>query len=308
MFCRENAVAGVTKMAPHNRLSSSGLGPRSYRRLRGTVFRPERPSINLTPPPNTKGKMKRNKRQILLTSFVACLMVTAAVFAGPTIGDVGDTDSFQKNARFLGDASGFITLAATPCPSSTPATSPSPSPANSDQCFAIDPTPGNTTAFNAMNIDRINLPGGAAKDIIYPVLTFFTEYQMQNPTAAQVPNARFLYRASLTIYSAVLNDPSIIDPNTGLPANGALTFVFSPNRFDVDRSLEGNERARNHIDYSRAANAGIAKANLISGGTLTQHQADDLFNKPMTVRMDVTGQARYVTDASVTCNMRLFGD
>jgi hypothetical protein len=252
--------------------------------------------------------MKRNNRQILLTSSAACLMITAAVFAGPpTTGDVGDTDSFQKNARFLGDASGFITVASS-CPASTPATSPAPSPANSDQCFTIDPTPGNTTVINAPNIDRINLPGGAAKDVIYPVLTFFTNYQMQNPTAAQVPNARFLYSASLTIYSAVLNDPSIIDPNTGLPAGGALTFVFSPNRFDVDRSLEGNERARNRIDYSRAGNAGIAKAALISAGTLTQHQGDDLFNKPMTVRMDVTGQTAYVTDASITCNMRLFGD
>jgi hypothetical protein len=235
-------------------------------------------------------------------------MITAAVFAGPpTVGDVGDTDSFGKNVHFLGDASGFITVASS-CPASTPATSPAPSPANSDQCFTIDPTPGNPTSINAPNIDRINLPSGATKDIIYPVLTFFTSYQLQNPTAAQVPNARFMYSATLTIYSAVLNDPSIIDPNTELPAGGALTFVFSPNRFDVDRSLEGNERARNRLDYSRVANAGIAKAALISAGTLTQHQADDLFNKPMTVRMDVTGQARYVTDASITCNMRLFGD
>lgn len=252
--------------------------------------------------------MKRNKRQILLTSSAACLIITAAVFAGPpTVGDVGDTDSFQKNVRFIGDASGFLTLSSS-CPASTPATSPSPSPSNSNQCFVIDPTPGNTTPFSAPNIDRINLPSGAAKDVIYPVLTFFTSYQFQNPTGAQVPNALFTYSATLTIYSAVLNDPSIIDPNTGLPAGGALTFVFSPDRFDVDRSLEGNERARTRLDYTRAANAGIAKAALISAGTLTQHQGDDLFNKPMTVRMDVTGSVRYVTDASVTFNMRLFGD
>ncbi len=252
--------------------------------------------------------MKKNTGQILLTSFTVCLMAAAALHAGPpTVGDVGDTDSFTKNVRFIGDASGFLTLSSS-CPASTPATSPSPSPANSNQCFTLDPTPGNTTTFNAPNIDRINLPGGAAKDVIYPVLTFFTSYQMQNPTAAQVPNARFFYSASLTIYSAVLNDPSIIDPNTGLPAGGALTFVFSPNRFDVDRSLEANERARTRLDYTRAANAGIAKAALISAGTLTQHQGDDLFNKPMTVRMDVTGSTRYVTDASVTFNMRLFGD
>ncbi len=252
--------------------------------------------------------MKTNKRQVLLSSSVALLMVTAAVFAGPpTVGDVGDVDSFGKNAHFLGAASGFLTVAAS-CPASTPATSPSPSPANTTQCATIDPVPGNTTVITAPNICRINLPSGAAKDVIYPVLTFFTDYELQNPNAAQVPNGKFLYSATLTIYSAVLNDPSIIDPVTTMPAGGALTFVFSPDRFDVDRSLEANERARMHQDYTRAGNAGISKANLVSAGTLTQHQADDLFNKPMTVRMDVTGQVRYVTNASVTFNMRLFGD
>ncbi len=72
--------------------------------------------------------------------------------------------------------------------------------------------------------------------------------------------------------------------------------------------MEANERTRQGIDYSRAGNAGISKYNLVSGGTLTQKQADDLFNKPMTVRMDVTGLARYLTDAAVTFNVRLFGD
>jgi hypothetical protein len=254
--------------------------------------------------------MKRNTCQVILSSFAACLMVTAVIHAGPSpsVGDVGDPDSFGKNAQFLGDASGFITLSPSCTPGPSPATSPSPSPANSDQCFSLDPTPGNATSFSASNICRINLPKNAASDLIYPVLTFFTSYQLQNPTASQVPNGRFLFSATLTIYSAVLNDPSIIDPNTGLPANGALTFVFSPDRFDVDRSLEANERSRNRIDYTRAANAGISKAGLIGTSGLTQKQADDLFKNPMTVRMDVTGLARYVTDASITCNMRLLGD
>lgn len=254
--------------------------------------------------------MKTKINQILLASFLTCLMAVAALHAGggPSVGDVGDPDSFGKNAHFLGDASGFLTLSPSCTPGPSPVASPSPSPANSDQCYSLDPTPGNTTAFSAPNISRINLPKNAASDIIYPLLTFFTNYQFQNPTAAQVPNARFLYSATLTVYSAVLNDPSIIDPNTGLPAGGALTFVFSPDRFDVDRSLEANERARTRLDYSRVANAGISKANLVSAGTLTQHQADDLFKNAMTVRMDVTGTARYVTDANITFNMRLFGD
>jgi len=33
-----------------------------------------------------------------------------------------------------------------------------------------------------------------------------------------------------------------------------------------------------------------------------------LFAGPMTVRMDISGAAKLVTDASITVNMRLFGD
>jgi len=252
---------------------------------------------------------KTTMRTLLLTTAVSLCSALAA-FAGPTpsVDDVGDADSFGANAHFLGAASGFLQLDAVCAPSPTPSASPSSSPATTTQCFVIDPAPGNLTSFNAPNICRINLPANAAKDVIYPVMTFFTNYQLQNPNAAQVPNARFSYSATITMFSTVLNDPTIIDPNTGLPANGSLTFVFSPDRFTVDRSLEANERARNGLDYSRAANAGISKYSLINTFGLTQHQADDLFKKPMTLRVDVTGNARYVTDGAVTFNMRLFGD
>jgi hypothetical protein len=253
-------------------------------------------------------KMKTKTTQNLFASFLACLVAVTAVHASsPSIGDVGDADSFGKNAHFLGAASGFLTLSPSCTPGPSPVASPSPSPANTDQCFTLNPPPA-ATVYSAPNICRINLPKSAAADVIYPVLTFFVNYQLQNPTAVQVPNGRFEYSATLTIFSAVLNDPSIIDPNTGLPAGGALTFVFSPDRFDINRSLEANERDHQRLDYTRAGNAGIAKSALVSAGTLTQHQADDLFKQPMTVRMDVTGVAQYVTDAAVTFNMRLFGD
>jgi hypothetical protein len=97
------------------------------------------------------------------------------------------------------------------------------------------------------------------------------------------------------------------DPNTGNPAGGKLTFVFSPNNFTDDRTMNAGDRYRNRLTFTRAGNAGISKANLIASG-LTKKQADDLFNSSITVTMDVTGSARYVTSASITCNMRLMTD
>lgn len=41
---------------------------------------------------------------------------------------------------------------------------------------------------------------------------------------------------------------------------------------------------------------------------LSESVVDDLFKSSMTIRMSVTGNAKLVTDASITCNMHLFGD
>jgi hypothetical protein len=245
----------------------------------------------------------RNKIVKLFALVISTLALATALRAGPSAADVGDPDSFGRNAQYMGDASGFITLspACTPAPTPVP-----PATADDNQCFNLSPAPA-TTTFSAQDICRIKLPKNSTNNLIYPVLTFFTNYQLQNSTGVAQPQAIFTYSASLTVVSTVLNDPSIIDPNTGLPANGQLVFAFSPNRFQVDRSLAVDERVRTRLDYSRAGNAGINKDTLVSEG-IPQNVVNDLFNKPMTIRMDVTGTAQFVTDASITCNMRLFGD
>jgi hypothetical protein len=101
-------------------------------------------------------------------------------------------------------------------------------------------------------------------------------------------------------------DPSIIDPQTGLPANGKLVGQFSYNYRD-DRSMDAGDRHRQRMTLVRVGNAGINKQALINQG-LAPAVVDALFNSEMTIRMNITGDAKLVTDASVTGNMRLFGD
>lgn len=241
----------------------------------------------------------------ILSSFALTVFIlfhAPSIHAGPpSVTDVGEVDSFGHNAIYMGAASGFITLS----PDCSAEPSPAPTPPDA-QCFTLNAAP-NGTSFSATNICRINLPKNSTKDLIYPILTFFTDYQLQNSTGMPQPQAIFSYSATLTLVSTVLSDPSIIDPNTGLPANGQLIFVFSPDRLRVDRSLAVNERIRNRFDYSRAGIAGINKAGLVGSG-LPQTVVDNLFKNPMTIRMDVTGTAKLATDARITCSMRLFGD
>jgi hypothetical protein len=241
--------------------------------------------------------MKYNISKTLALTLTSLAVAAGLHAAPPTAEDVGDVGSFGHSAQYMGAASGAITLVAS-CP-------PDPSPTPNDQCFNLAPAPALTT-FDAQDILRINLPGRATRTIIYPALNFFINYQLENTTGVFQPQGVFSYNALLTIESDVLLDPSIIDPQTGLPANGKLVNQFSYNYRD-DRSMDTNDRQRLRETLVRVGNAGINKNALIAQG-LAPAVVDDLFRNAMTIRMSVTGTARLVTDASITCNMRLFGD
>lgn len=248
--------------------------------------------------------MKANicKSVFLIVAFSA---LAVGLRAGPpSPADVGDADSFGNSAVFAGAESGFITLQTDPC-GPTPTPTPSTNPANSNQCFQITDTTV-TTHFNASNIARINLPKDSAKTMIYPVLNFFYDYDMNNTTGGPT-QARFQFSANITIVSAVLNDPSCIDPNTSAPCGGQLTLQFGPNRVFDDRHLDAGETAQVRMTLTRAGNAGIAKANLIGEG-LSPMLVDKLFHNPMTLQLNVTGTAKNVDVADITANMRLLGD
>ena len=248
--------------------------------------------------------MKNNFSKILVL-ILSTLALVGGLQAGPgpSADDVGDAGSFGHNVEYMGAASGFITLspACTPAPTPVP-----PATANNDQCFNLIPAPALTT-WVADDICRIKLPKKATRTIIYPALNFFYDYELENATATPATNALFDYSATLSIESDVLLDPSIIDPATTLPANGKLVFQFGPNRVRDDRSMQPGDRARHRLTFARVGNAGINKAQLVASG-LSQTVVDDLFKSAMTIRMNVRGSDRYVNFASITCNMRLFGD
>jgi hypothetical protein len=251
--------------------------------------------------------MKHHLTKIAVAILSVVGVAIALRAASVTVDDVGDLDSFGQNAHFMGAESGFITLqtaACTPTPTPTPGP-PSINPPNTYQCFQITDTTV-TTPFDAENSCRINLPASAAKTVIYPVLNFFYTYHMNN-TAAVPAQARFQFTANVTIVSSVLNDPTCIDPNTGLPCGGKLVFQFTPNRVYDDRHLDAGETAEMRMTLTRAGNAGISKANLIGQG-LPAALIDKLFKNPMTLQLNVVGTSSNVDSASITDNMRLFGD
>jgi hypothetical protein len=261
----------------------------------------------------TLAGLTRHSRPMHYTLKLAILAVSSlalgtALRAGPAVADVGEAESFGHGALYMGASSGFVQLQ----PSCTPAPAPVPPyTANNDQCFELNAQPAFTN-FTANDILRIKLPKKATRTIIYPAWNFFVQYNLKNQTAID-SDALFSFTATMDIQSDVLLDPSIIDPATGLPANGTLKGLFSY-LYVVDRSLAAGNHDRQRVTLVRVGNAGINKASLVGLG-LPQAVVDDLFINPMTVRMNMVGNTRLlnmgpggIEGATITANMRLFGD
>jgi hypothetical protein len=237
----------------------------------------------------------------LATLFVSSLALGTSLHAGPpTAADVGDVESFGHAALYMGAASGDFSLAS-PCASTAV------------NCTELNPA-GTRTDFQSLDNLRIKLPKKATRTIIYPALNFFVNYQLQNHSTTDFePQGQFQFRVTVDVESDALLDPSILDPNnpdpvTGdpMPAAGKLRALFSYN-YNDDRSMQPRDRQHQQFTLVRVGNAGINKAALVNMG-IPQATVDAMFAGAMTVRMNVKGTSKLCDFASVTTNMRLFGD
>jgi hypothetical protein len=241
----------------------------------------------------------------LITLILSSVAVTGFLRAGPpTAADVGDAETFGHAALYMGATSGFQRLVQ---PGDCPAPTATPSPAtNSDSfCDELNPAPTLTT-FQHDNICRINLPKKATRNVIYPALNIFLNYQLQNLTGSDQPGL-LRFTAGITIVSDALNGPDCTDPSTSAPCGGKMTLLFNYNYRD-DRNMHNTDRQRLQETLVRVGNTGLTRQQFHESFGLTNATVDALFAGPMTVQLDISGSARMVTDATITCNMRLFGD
>jgi hypothetical protein len=216
--------------------------------------------------------------------------------AAVTDDDVGDSDSFGRNVKWLGLASMNVTL-----------TSDCSDPDIAAGCQVVNPVPGAVTAFHFNDLAHISLPANSAHSLLCywlsPVLT--TTYN--NPTGSNVVG--FLrYSPTLTIENPVLDDPSLIDPTTGLPFSGSLiTGMTSSERLEtpLPAGTSFTERTRD----SAVCIAGfMSQRQLVETYGLTDAQAKEFFKKPTVVRMNIAGTSRYISDAALIFGFRIVGD
>ena len=258
----------------------------------GAAPRPKTPiekSADLLPPQALKKAARPDVAPLLSPS-----LVTAA--AAPTVEQVGDADSFGKNVIYLGLAQTLPVVVLPDCTGSDP---------TFERCLVANPAPA-PTSFNESGLASIELPAKASKSLLCFTVTPLVQINWQNTLAAPAL-ARFSANAVITIDNDVLDDPTLIDPSTGLPFGGVLTLGLST--FNTAHTLQPGEVDNKTLFLSRACIAGIvSKRALVESYGLSDAQAKEFFKKPMTLTFGSRGTVALAEFAQYFYGFRLYGD
>ena len=215
------------------------------------------------------------------------------------IGASGDPDSFGQNVKFMGVViTGVVYLDQT-CIFGPGELLPE------DRCIVLNAAPGATT-FDVKDIGRITLPANSSKDILAFNGSHNRNYQFFNQTGIAQPSAFFHYIPYITIESDALKDPRAVDPQTNLPLNGKWEIGLSAST-GVDRSLAINERIRDGSSYSRTCVNCLSKTFFVESG-IPADVIDRMYHGPITIRLNLRGSAKLVSDGVMFYAMRFFGD
>lgn len=219
-----------------------------------------------------------------------------AASAEPTIDEVGDIASFGRNVRWLGVQQMNIDLLET-CPAE---------PVDGFACQPVVPAPGVTT-FAFEDVARFVLPKKASNSILCHWFSPFLRLAWHNTTAS--PQLGTLtYTPTLTVENPLLDDPALINPQTGLPFGGSLlTGMTASERIVVPLApAMGFDEVRR--DTATCIAGFVSKRGLMDNYGLTEAQANEFFKQPMVVRMNIQGTATHLDAAQLVFGLRIVGD
>jgi len=247
-----------------------------------------------------KAEIKEQRDALLKERQNALRPNVAVTPAAVTAADVGEPDSFGRNAKFFGiAASGIVLIDPTCDPADVGPLGPD------DHCITVpDPSvPVPATTFN--DVARITIPGRSADNIIYAIANHTVSFEMFNPGATPT-QGRISYVPTITIESDVLNDPSLIDPTTGLPFNGSFTTGGLGTYF-TNKTLASGASEFQTQSYTRANTTGLSRT-FFAGVGLPANVINDLYKKPMTIRLNVRVSSRWVDSAILIFTIRFLGN
>ena len=157
------------------------------------------------------------------------------------------------------------------------------------------------------DIAHVSLPAKSANSLLCYWFSPLLSVNYLNPTAANDVGL-LAYSPTLTVESEVLDDPALIDPTTGAPFNGKLvTGMTASERFEVPLA-PGQQQFERSRDSAVCIAGLLSQRALVDTYGLTDTQAKQVFKKPVTIRLNVSGNVRLVDEASLIFGLRIVGD
>lgn len=263
--------------------------------VNAAVAAPDKGPVEKSPDVLAPAQLKKKTVERVALPLVLSPTVLAAA-AAPTVEDVGDADSFGKNVIYLGLAQTLPVTLTDDCTGSDPTL---------ERCIVQNPAPG-ITSFNETGLATINLPAKASKSLLCFTLTPFIFVNWENSGAGPAL-ARFNAVADITIANPLLDDPALIDPNTGLPFGGVIQLGLTT--WSSTHTLQAGEIDNERSTQSRACIAGIiSQRALVDNYGLTATQAKDFFKKPITLTFGSRGSVALSTFTQYFYGFRVYGD
>lgn len=221
----------------------------------------------------------------------------AGASAAPTPDDVGDVDSFGRALVWLGVDQGNIELSSS-CPpdDGDPTTN----------CVTLNAAPA-STSIDLDDIAHVTLPGKSAKSLLCHWFSPYLTASYLNPTAGDVVGL-LTYSPTLTVESEVLDDPALIDPTTGLPFDGRLTTSMTSSEYFETPLAAGQALDQRWRDSAVCIAGFLTRRALVDRYGLTEDLAKQVFKKPITIRLNVSGTVQYMDSGSLIFGLRIVGD
>jgi hypothetical protein len=221
-----------------------------------------------------------------------------------SVTDVGEPDSFGRNAKFLGTATSGIVYVYYSCDPVILLTDLELTLGADDRCLAL-PTLGTSAAATFNDIGRINIPARSVDNTIYFIQNNLVSYDLSNPNVNTV-FANMSYTPTYTLESEALNDPAAIDPNTGLLMNGSFTTGVSGSKI-FSRTYAGNAAEFVTERFTSSATRGFARTYFADLG-LPQTVINKIYTKPLTIKLNLRVRGNFFTFGQFGYSVRFLGN
>ena len=227
-------------------------------------------------------------------SRLAVLSVIAVSTANAATSPVGRSIKFYETSTYR--VANFV-------PSSWPQTC---TPSAQQTCITLDQY--GTGRFNDIEIASVAVSGSFGRSTLCTNQNVYLSYVLTRPGLGE-DFATFTYTYRYELYSAVLNDLSLINPRTGLPYNGKISFPVQNGL--VDQDVVGNSHRLVRIQPFGSFDCGLPLVNysmLVSQYGLSSFDAQRVMGGGVTIKQFISGQFISTEGGTIGTNLRMIGD